>query len=86
MLSIMDSKFDLFQQGDDQTAYGMCLKGCGLSNIDEMFNMRIQAFYHRESDYLERMRLLRQVQNHIRYFVKKNALSQCGLCAVPVGY
>lgn len=74
----MDSKFDLFlQQSDDQTAYEMCLKSCGLLNIDEMFNMRIQALYRQQSDYLERMRLLRQVQNHIQYFVKKNALSAC---------
>ena len=69
----MDSKIDP-QGGDEQTKYGICLERCGLSIIDEMFNTRIQAFYRQESDYQERMRLLRQVQNHIRYFVKKKRL------------
>ncbi len=82
----MDLKFDLFPQGDEQMTYGMCLESCGLSTIDEVFNTRIQAFYRRESDYLERMRQLRQVRNHILYFVKKNTLSECGLCTVPAGY
>lgn len=82
----MDSKFDLLPQGDEQMTYGMCLASCGLSSIDEVFNTRIQAFYRRESDYLERMRQLRQVRNHILYFVKKNTLSECRLCTVPTGY
>lgn len=82
----MDSKFDLLPQGDEQMTYGMCLESCGLSSIDEVFNTRIQAFYRRESDYLERMRQLRQVRNHILYFVKKNTLSECRLCTVPAGY
>ena len=70
----MDILFKSLPLGDDQTTYGECLEINGISSIDKIFNAQIQEFYRQEPEYTARLRMLKQIENHLHYIVKKNAL------------
>lgn len=70
----MDILFKSLPLGDDQTTYGKCLEINGIASIDKVFNAQIQEFYRQEPEYTARLRMLKQIENHLHYIVKKNAL------------